>query len=93
MPNPLNLRHLRILDTERGAPLVHLSQIRAVSFSPDDRFIAAGVGKKVQVWLTPGRRHQIAPLSLLRDYGGLQDDVTCLAWAPDSRHLVAGAYT
>ncbi|CAN0598595.1 unnamed protein product, partial [Laminaria digitata] len=65
-------------------------KIRAISFSPDDRYIAAGAGKKVQVWRTPGRRHQIAPLSLLRSYGGLQDDVTCLAWAPDSRHLVAG---
>lgn len=64
-----------------------------MSFSPDDRFIAAGVGKKVEVWRTPGRRHQIAPLSLLRSYGGLQDDVTCLAWGPDSRHLVAGKVT
>lgn len=68
-------------------------QISAIKFSHDDRFIAAGVGKKVQVWRTPGRRHQIAPLSLVRVYGGLQDDVTCLAWAPDSRHLVAGLKT
>ncbi|CAN0508771.1 unnamed protein product, partial [Discosporangium mesarthrocarpum] len=65
--------------------------VRALRFSPDDRFIAVGVGKKVNVWLTPGRRHQIAPLTLLRAYAGHQDDVVALAWGPDSRHLVAGS--
>ncbi|CAM9569764.1 unnamed protein product, partial [Ectocarpus sp. 6 AP-2014] len=96
-------RLLLVLDVDGRALLVNLQRrvvlhrfnfkkkIRAISFSPDDRFIAAGVGKKVEVWRTPGRRHQIAPLSLLRGYGGLQDDVTCLAWGPDSRHLVAGS--
>ncbi|CAM9696904.1 unnamed protein product, partial [Choristocarpus tenellus] len=96
-------RLLIVLDVDGRTLLVNLQRrvvlhrfnfkkrVRAIQFSPDDRFIAVGVGKKIQVWVTPGRRHQIAPLSLLHTYGGLQDDVTCFAWALDSRHLVAGS--
>ena len=96
-------RLLMVLDMDGRALLVNLqrrvvlhrlnfkAKVRAVAFSPNDQFIAVGVGKTVQVWRTPGRRHQFAPLALHRKYGGQSNDVTCLDWAADSGHLLAGS--
>jgi periodic tryptophan protein 2 len=96
-------RLLLVIDDDGRALLVNLQRrvvlhrlnfkhrVRAAAFSPSDGFIAVAVGKSVQVWRTPGRRHQFSPLVLHKTYGGQSDDITCLDWAPDDCHLLAGS--
>ncbi|KAG5185442.1 periodic tryptophan protein 2 [Tribonema minus] len=95
-------RILVVVDVEGRALLINLqrrvvlhrlnlkSRVRAVAFSPDDRYMAFAVGRTVEVWCTPGRRHQFAPLVLYKTYGGSTDDVTCISWAPDGCNLLVG---
>lgn len=95
-------RLLAVVDVDGRLLLINLARrvvlhrlnlkqrVRAVAFSPDDRYMAFAIGRGVEVWCTPGRRHQFAPLSLYKRYGGCTDDVTCLARAPDGKHLLIG---
>ncbi|CAM9713193.1 unnamed protein product, partial [Phaeothamnion confervicola] len=68
--------------------LNYKKRVRALAFSPDDRMIAAAVGKQVQIWRTPLHRQ---PMTLLRSFGGHHDAVTCLDWSQDSARLLAGS--
>ena len=49
------------------------------------------VGKLVQIWATPTMLKEFAPFRLLRTYGGMYDEATCLAWSPDSRWIIVGS--
>jgi periodic tryptophan protein 2 len=64
---------------------------RALQFSPDGKYLAAGVGRHVQVWRAPPPRRQVVPMSLVRTLTGHFDDVVDIAWAPDSIHLVSAS--
>jgi periodic tryptophan protein 2 len=65
--------------------------VTALAFSPDDGLLAVAVGKVVEVWRTRSlRQHITFNLSLVRSYGGQSQDITCLEWAPDGRHFIAG---
>ncbi|TMW63776.1 hypothetical protein Poli38472_002717 [Pythium oligandrum] len=65
--------------------------VRALSFSPDDRYLAVTHGNKVQVWHTPGLRREFAPFVLHRTYGGHYADILTLTWSHDSKFFVTGA--
>ena len=80
--------------------------VTAVSFSPNGRlgtqfsvssaitcfrFIAAGVGRLVQVWRAPGQHKEFAPFVLHRELPKHSDDVTTLGWSPDSRYIASGS--
>ena len=60
-------------------------------FSPCGRSFAVCVGKLVQIWATPTMLKEFAPFRLLRTYGGMYDEATCLAWSPDSRWIIVGS--
>ena len=60
-------------------------KVRDIQFSPDDKFIAVAVGRKMQVWRTPGLQREFAPFVLHRTYTGHFDDVTCVSWSPSCR--------
>ncbi|RLN88130.1 hypothetical protein BBJ28_00008100 [Nothophytophthora sp. Chile5] len=83
-----------LVNLRRGAVLYrfHFKQrVRALSFSPDDRYIAVAVGNKVQLWRTPGLRREFAPFVLHRSYSGHYADVLSVSWSHDSKFFVTGA--
>lgn len=61
--------------------------VRDIQFSPDGGFVAAAVGRKLQVWLTPGRRREFSPFVLHRTYAAHHDDVRSVAWSEDGRYI------
>ncbi|DAZ99051.1 TPA: hypothetical protein N0F65_010937, partial [Lagenidium giganteum] len=65
--------------------------VRAIAFSPNDKYIAVTHGNKVQLWHTPGLRREFAPFSLHRTYGGHYGDIISLSWSHDSKFFVTGA--
>lgn len=65
--------------------------VSALKFSPDGKLIAAGVGKLVQLWRTPGFRKVFAPFELVKTLAGCHDTVTCIGWSSDSCWLVVGS--
>eukprot|EP00741_Cyanophora_paradoxa_P002463 tig00000076_g2387.t1 len=66
-------------------------RVRAVKFSPDGQYFAIAVGKKIQVWFTPGMQREFHPFVLHRTFTGHFDDTTCIDWSPDSRFVMAGS--
>jgi periodic tryptophan protein 2 len=64
--------------------------VRAAAFSPDGRYVAAAVGRLLQVWRRPSLDKTVSPMQLHRTYGQCHADVTCLDWSPDSTWVVAG---
>jgi len=94
--------HMLSFDTDGRAILVnlrkrvvlhHMNFKRKVvdcKFSPCGRSFAVCVGKLVQIWATPTMLKEFAPFRLLRTYGGMYDDATCVAWSGDSRWIIVG---
>lgn len=67
------------------------SPVTAAAFSPDGRYIAAAVGRLLQVWHAPPLAKALAPMSLHRTYGTAHDTITCLDWSPDGAFIAVGA--
>ena len=65
-------------------------KVTACEFSPCGKSFAVLVGKLVQIWATPTMLKEFAPFRLLRTYGGMYDDATCLAWSGDSQWIIVG---
>ncbi|TYZ61160.1 hypothetical protein PybrP1_012376 [[Pythium] brassicae (nom. inval.)] len=96
-------RLLVAVDEDGRCMLVHLRKgvvlyrfhfkkpVRALAFSPDDKFLAVTHGNKVQLWHTPALRREFAPFALHRTYGGHYADVVSVAWSHDARFFVTGA--
>ncbi|KAE9361990.1 Periodic tryptophan protein 2 [Phytophthora fragariae] len=83
-----------LVNLKRGAVLYrfHFKQpVRALNFSPDDRFIAVTVGNKVQLWRTPGLVREFAPFVLHRTYTGHYADVVSVSWSHDGKFFVTGS--
>lgn len=66
-------------------------RVRALTFSPDDKYIAVSHGNKVQLWHTPALRRDFAPFALHRTYGGHYADVISIEWSHDSNFFVTGS--
>jgi len=66
-------------------------KVSACEFSPCGRSFAVCVGKVVQIWATPTMLKEFAPFRLLRAYGGMYDDATCLGWSAESRWVIVGS--
>ncbi|KAK9845761.1 hypothetical protein WJX81_001752 [Elliptochloris bilobata] len=80
-------RHRRVL-------LHHFSfkaSVAAARFSPDGKFIAAAVGRLLQVWRTPGVGKSVAPMQLHRTYGGCHGDIAALDWSADSQWVAVAS--
>lgn len=62
-----------------------------ISFSPNGQFLSVTHSNAVQVWCTPSLyRKEFSPLTLHKTFGGVSDDVTCLAWSFDGSVLAGG---
>jgi periodic tryptophan protein 2 len=66
-------------------------RVRAIEFSPDDRYVAVSHGKQVKVWNTPGLRREFSPFVLHRTFTGHYDDVISIKWSPDSQYFITGS--
>jgi periodic tryptophan protein 2 len=66
--------------------------IKDVQFSPDGKFVAITLGKKIQFWKTPSLESglEFSPFVLHREIAGPYDDVMSLKWSSDSLFVVAG---
>ncbi|XP_046852347.1 periodic tryptophan protein 2 homolog isoform X2 [Xenia sp. Carnegie-2017] len=62
-----------------------------IKFSPNGRFFAVTIGMKMQVWITPGRCKEFAPVTLHRTYTGQYDNTICIDWSSDSKFIVVGS--
>ena len=81
--------HLKLWDTASGELLAALSEpqsrTRAVCFSPDGRFVAAGGGDKL-IWVW-----ELATPKSFRRFAGHDDKVTRVTFTPDGKYLVSGS--
>jgi len=63
-----------------------------LSFSPNGRYFAIGLGKQLQVWRTPtfdeAREREFAPFIKHRNYNGHYKDITSVSWSADSRFFL-----
>ncbi|KAI9920873.1 hypothetical protein PsorP6_001750 [Peronosclerospora sorghi] len=83
-----------LVNLKRGIVLYrfHFKQpVRALNFSPNDRYIAVAIGNKVQLWHTPGLVREFAPFVLHRTYTGHYADVVSVSWSHDAKFFVTGA--
>jgi periodic tryptophan protein 2 len=73
-------------------------RVKAMQFSPCDRFLAISHGRKTQIWKVPLLRGNRAaydilrPLVLLQTFTGHWDDVSCLRWSAEGDgYLMSGS--
>lgn len=63
--------------------------VKAITFSPDGKYIAVSHDSHVQVWLTPNHLiREFAPFELHRTYTGHHDEVVSIEWSPDSQCFI-----
>jgi len=62
-------------------------KVKAVRWSPDDQWIAIGVGRHLQIWQAP-RLETGWKLNLHRTLGGHLDDITSIEWSNDNKFIV-----
>ena len=66
-------------------------KVTSCEFSPCGRSFAVLIDKTVQVWATPTMLKEFAPFRLLRAYGGMYDDATCVGWSKCSKWIIVGS--
>lgn len=61
----------------------------ALSFSPNGKYFAMGVGSLLRIWKTPALFKEFAPLVLHLDVPKQHfDDITYIEWSPDSKFVM-----
>jgi periodic tryptophan protein 2 len=65
-------------------------KVLAIQFTKDDRFFVITYGHGCQIWKTPSTSVEFAPLTLIRNITGFNDDTTCCDWSNDSQVLIIG---
>jgi len=83
-----------VINRRRRALLHHFTfkgTVHAASFSPDGQYVAAAVGRLVQVWRRPGFEKTVAPMELHRTYGQCHADVVALDWSEDGCWVAAAS--
>jgi periodic tryptophan protein 2 len=86
--------HSLLINLKRAIVLYRFNfkaPVRALHFSPDDRFIAVSHKNKIQVWHTPGVKRVFSPFVHYRTYGGHHGDVLSISWSPCSKFFLTSA--
>jgi periodic tryptophan protein 2 len=65
--------------------------VRALSFSPNNDYIAVSHGNHLQLWTTPGMKRSFSPLALVRTFGGHYSEINSIDWSPDGQFLLTGS--
>ncbi|XP_039116001.1 periodic tryptophan protein 2-like [Dioscorea cayenensis subsp. rotundata] len=63
----------------------------ALRFSPDGALFAVAIGRRVQVWRSPGFRKEFFPFERVHELRPCAADVTVINWSPDSAYLLVGS--
>ena len=66
-------------------------EVKALSFSPNNEYIAVSHGNHVQLWSTPGLKRVFAPLALKRTYTGHYSDINSIEWSEDGAFILTGS--
>jgi periodic tryptophan protein 2 len=72
------------------------NRLTAIQFSPDGRFYALAADSTLLVYVTPGQRgadglREISPFKIHRVFNVCNDDITSIAWSPNSRLIAIGS--
>lgn len=86
MAQLINFPRKIILHRHNFKDLVH-----HIAFSPDGRLISVAIGKKIQLWKTPGFTLEFAPFVLHRTLTGHYDAIERVTWSADSRFLLSSS--
>ncbi|KAJ1930134.1 U3 snoRNP protein, partial [Linderina macrospora] len=89
-----DLGNTLLVNFRRRTVLHHFNfkdKVRDIQFSPDGKYFAVGLGRKIEVWRSPGYTREFAPFELHRRYGGHYDDITQISWSPDSRFFLTSS--
>lgn len=63
--------------------------VQRLSFSPDGRWLAAVMGRRVEVWRAPSsERLEFMPMELVRTIAGHREQTVGVEWSPCGRFLV-----
>ncbi|KAI8866458.1 putative WD repeat protein [Ramicandelaber brevisporus] len=66
-------------------------KVTDIKFSPDGKLFACAIGRRLEVWRSPGFHREFAPFVLVERYmGHHNDDITCVTWSPDSQFIATG---
>ena len=68
------------------------NKISALKISPNNKFLAVGIGKGVQIFEMPNLIKEYEPFVLYRKYTAFHDDkITSINWSYDSRFILTGS--
>ena len=68
------------------------SKISALKISPNNKFLAVGIGKGVQIFEMPNLIKEYEPFVLYRKYTAFHNDkITSINWSYDSRFILTGS--
>lgn len=66
-------------------------RVYCITFSPDGKFFAVGMHKKVEVWKSPELEKEFSPFRLHKTYIGHYDKVCSVQWTNDSKYFITGS--
>lgn len=85
-----------LASVERGTALHRMQfkgDVNDMRFSPEGELVAVGAGKEVQLWRPPSMlAKQVAPMQLVRSYGGFAERISCLSWSHDGSSIICGSH-
>ena len=68
------------------------SKISALKISPNNKFLAVGIGKRVEIFEMPNLIKEYEPFVLYRKYTSFHNDkITSINWSYDSRFILTGS--
>ncbi|KII72806.1 Periodic tryptophan protein 2 [Thelohanellus kitauei] len=67
------------------------SRVKCIQFSPDGKYIAAGLNDQLKIFEAPSSQPQFRPFVLVKRLTGFTAKIRSLSWSEDSQHLVVGS--
>jgi len=83
----VNLHHVNFAnaDLQRSVFTQTLGEISSATFSPDEQWLAIGIGSEIHLWQMPENKHYIS-------FQGHTAWVQAIAFSPDGKRLASGSH-
>lgn len=82
-----------ILNFHKRVSIGHFNfkgKVNCLSFSPNGKYLAVGVGKILCVYYAPSLLREFIILNMHRKFTGAYDDIITIAWSSDSEFVAFG---